>query len=308
MEASIQDIEKRSLGPAKWANLVMGAAGITAAIASNADALMLDGLFSGVNFLAAVLAARVAASVQQKPDALRPFGYEIDEPMYVMFRSLVLTGIILAAMYNAVNKIISYWDGEIIPEVKLDWVVGYVAFMAVICFSMALWHRSNWIKTGRQSDLLKTEKSAAVIDGIISGAAGAAFLAIALLRKTPLTVIVPVSDAIVVLGLAFYMIPQPIRLFTNAYQEVVGASADQETTKKLRDSIDGALADTPFTLLQAALTKVGRSFFAALYIKPEGPISVEELDDIRQKVFLAGQADLSGLRMEVIFTGVMPYK
>ena len=58
MTVNIQLIEKRSLGPARWANLFMGAAGITAALASNANALMLDGLFSGVNFVAAVVAAR----------------------------------------------------------------------------------------------------------------------------------------------------------------------------------------------------------------------------------------------------------
>ena len=77
----MREIEQRSLAIAKWANLFMGAAGITAAIGSHASALMLDGLSSGVNFVAAILAARVAASIEQKPNALRPFGYEIDEAM-----------------------------------------------------------------------------------------------------------------------------------------------------------------------------------------------------------------------------------
>ena len=55
-------------------------------------ALMLDGLFSAVNFVAAIFAARVAKSVRQAPDELRPFGYEIDESVFVMFRGLVLLG------------------------------------------------------------------------------------------------------------------------------------------------------------------------------------------------------------------------
>ncbi|MFV1968717.1 MAG: cation transporter, partial [Pirellulaceae bacterium] len=101
----IESIERRSLKLARWANLFMGAAGVTAALASDARALLLVGLFSGVNFVAAVVAAKVARSVQRKPDVLRPFGYEIDESVYVMFRSLVLTGIILLAALNAGNKI-----------------------------------------------------------------------------------------------------------------------------------------------------------------------------------------------------------
>ena len=35
-----KEVEKRSLGPAKWANLLMGVVGIVTAIASNASALM----------------------------------------------------------------------------------------------------------------------------------------------------------------------------------------------------------------------------------------------------------------------------
>jgi len=41
----------------------------------SASALMLGGLCSGVAFLAAVVAAKVARSVQRRPDVLRPFGY-----------------------------------------------------------------------------------------------------------------------------------------------------------------------------------------------------------------------------------------
>ena len=152
----MREIEQRSLNLAKWANLIMGAAGIVAAIGSHASALMLDGLFSGVNFLAAVLAARVAASIQQKPSSLRPFGYEIDEPMYVMFRSLVLTGVILVAGFGAAGKIIDYIGGASMMEVKLDWVVVYMVFMVVICAFMTFWHHRNWLATGRQSELLKT--------------------------------------------------------------------------------------------------------------------------------------------------------
>jgi hypothetical protein len=70
----------------------MGVAGIAAALASNATAPMLDGLVSGVNFIAVIVATKVSRSVQRKPDVLRPLGYEIDESVYVMFRSLVLTG------------------------------------------------------------------------------------------------------------------------------------------------------------------------------------------------------------------------
>ena len=146
-------IEQRALGRGKWANLFMGVAGVTAGVASNASALMLDGLFSAVNFIAAIFAAWVARRISRAPDSLRPFGYEIEEAVYVMFRALVLIGIILVAAIGAVDKIVLYVSGGEIPPVKLDWVIGYVALMAATCFGLAFWYRRHWLKTGREEDM-----------------------------------------------------------------------------------------------------------------------------------------------------------
>ena len=38
----------------------MGIAGVTAAKLSNSDALLVDGLYSGVNFISAIIAGKVA--------------------------------------------------------------------------------------------------------------------------------------------------------------------------------------------------------------------------------------------------------
>jgi predicted Co/Zn/Cd cation transporter (cation efflux family) len=309
MTANIQLIEKRSLGPARWANLFMGAAGITAALLSNASALMLDGLFSGVNFVAAVVAAKVAQSVSRKPDVLRPFGYEIDEAVYVMFRSLVLTGIIIVAAFNAGNKIFIYVAGGDVAPVKLGWVVGYMVLMITICFSLAAWHHRNWLATGRQSELLKTERTGAVIDGVLSAAAGAAFLLIALLKNTPLAFLVPISDAIVVLGLATYMIWQPLGMFGRALREVVGEAANEETQQRLRAALKGGLNSREFLLLDSAVTRLGRSLFAVAYIQPNQPIDAARLDEIRDQLLEQCRKafDVTPLRMEVIFTARRPF-
>ena len=304
---STHEIERRSLACAKWANLVMGTAGIVAAIASNASALMLDGLFSGVNFLATLFATRVAASIQRKPDAVRPFGYEIDEPIYVMFRSLVLTGIIIVAGFIAIDKIVAYISGVDIAPVKLDWVVGYMILMLTICFALAVWHHYHWVKTQRQSELLKAERSAALIDGVLSAAAGAAFIAIAFMKDTPLSFLVPISDAIVVLGLVLYMIPKPVAMFTQALREVTGESAEPQIVANLHSAVHQELVGKPFDLLQLATTRTGRSLFALAYIRPEQPASATALDSLKDAVLHACQTVHPLLRMEIIFTGRTPY-
>jgi predicted Co/Zn/Cd cation transporter (cation efflux family) len=227
--------------------------------------------------------------------------------MYVMFRSLVLTGIIIVAGFNACDKIVTYLRGGYVPAVKLDWVVAYMLLMMVVCSGLAFWHHRNWLRTGRQSALLKTERSASIIDGILSATAGAAFLAIAMLKQTPLSFLVPISDAVVVMALALYMVPKPIRSFREAVQEVLGESAPGETVERVRTTHVRALTGEPFRLLQVAVTRLGRSLFAVAYVQPESVATAKDLDHFRKVIDRACQANLAPLRMEVIYTSKMPY-
>ena len=48
-----QDFEGQSLETGKWGNLLMAVAGVVAAFLSHSDALLVDGLYSGVKFLSA---------------------------------------------------------------------------------------------------------------------------------------------------------------------------------------------------------------------------------------------------------------
>lgn len=301
--------EAQALRWARWANLFMGVAGIWAAIASNASALMLDGLFSGVNFAAAVVAGKVSQSIRRPPDVLRPFGYEIDEAVYVMFRSLVLVGIILLAVFNALGKVITYASGGEMLPIRLGWVSIYMAVMVVTCFSLAAWHHRNWLATGKRSALLKTERTSALIDGLLSAAAGLAFLSIAMLKNTRLAFLVPISDSLVVLGLASCVIWRPLSMFSQALREVVGEPADPETADRFATTIKRVVEQEPFRYLEGAVTRVGRSLFGVVYLQPHNAVEVHQLDEIRTKLLAACQAIFAPtrIRLEVFYTAKNPF-
>ena len=84
------DIERNSLEVGKWGNLLMAVVGVAAAYMSRSDALLVDGLYSGVNFFSAMIAAWVGASVLQPADRRYPYGYAAYEALYVKFRAMVL--------------------------------------------------------------------------------------------------------------------------------------------------------------------------------------------------------------------------
>ncbi|MCG8587278.1 MAG: cation transporter, partial [Pirellulales bacterium] len=91
-------VERNSLETGRWANLSMAIAGVTAAYASHSDAILVDGLYSGVNFVSALIAARITMSVVRPPNRAYPFGYDAYEALYVKYRSMILIGIMTFAI------------------------------------------------------------------------------------------------------------------------------------------------------------------------------------------------------------------
>ena len=92
--AEARRIEQRSLRFGVGANAVMALAGFSAHVLTGSSALLLDGLYSGVLVGSSLIASRISMNVVRPPDRAWPYGYEGQEALYVLFRSLVLLGVI----------------------------------------------------------------------------------------------------------------------------------------------------------------------------------------------------------------------
>ena len=298
--------ERSSLRMGKGGNLLMAAAGIAAAYASHSDALLVDGLYSGVNFVSAIIAGRVSLVILRPADRHYPFGYDAYEALYVKYRSLVLLGILTYAALGAVSKIITYATGGSVPQLVFGPILVYSVAMVAICFGLAAWHRYNWIRTGRRSELLQTETRAALVDGVISVGAGAGLLSASLLEETPLAFLVPVSDAIIVLILCACVIRKPLQMFLAALREVAGASADEATRAIFRQQVEAVLTGQPMTLLELAVTKLGRTHFVVAYVKPDTSVSGEEADALRAALEQACVQAIPDTKTELVIAATAP--
>jgi predicted Co/Zn/Cd cation transporter (cation efflux family) len=225
----------------------------------------------------------------------------------VTFRSLVLLGIMVFAVSGAVGKIFVYASGGEVPELVFGPILVYSVTMVVICLALAAWHRHNWRRSGRQSELLSTESRAAVVDAVISGGAGGGLLAAGFLRGTALEFIVPVADSIVVLVMCAFIVRQPAMMFLRALREVAGAAVEPAVTEKIRSRLQELLQDRPFALLEIAVTKMGRAYFVVTYVKPDGPIEGEAADALWEELDSTLRDLLGQVRTEIIIAARPPY-
>ena len=299
---SVSKFEKRSFVIARWANLVMAIAGIGTAWLSYADALLVDGLYSGVNFISSLVAAKVGESVMRPSSKSRPFGYFADEAIYINFRALILIGIMLFASLSAISKISAYISGNKTPELIFGFIVIYSLSMVVICLGLAYTHHRNWLKTGKTSDILKTERGAAIIDGAISAGLGIAYALAPLLRGTFLKFLLPVTDSIVVLVLVAIMIKEPVTMFLVALSEIAGKGAKASVVSAIREAVAESADLSEYQIVDIKASKLGRFHLVIVYLNPSHPVSAQVVDQLSLTIKEACTKRIGLIEMEVVLT------
>ena len=299
---SVSKFEKRSFIVARWANLVMGIAGVAAAWLSHADALLVDGLYSGVNFISSLVAAKVGESVMRPLSKSRPFGQYVNEAIYVSFRSMILLGIMVFATVSAISKIIAYLSGNKVPELSFGIIVLYSIAMVAICLVSAYTHHRNWLKTGKRSEILKTECQASIIDASISAGIGVAYALAPLLRSTSLKFLLPVTDSLVVLVLVMIMIKQPVRLFQDSLSEIAGKGAHPSIVSAIRDAVEESASPAEYQIVDIAASKLGRFYLAIVYLNPSYPVSAQMMDQISLAIKDACMKRIGLIEIEVVIT------
>lgn len=292
--------ERRSLTAAKWANLVMAVSGIVAAWLSRSDALMVDGLYSGLGFISSIIAIKVSESVARDPDRRRPFGYEANQSIFVAFRSLSILGVVAFAGFAAIKKLVTYFGGGEVVALVLGPILVYSIAMAVIAFSVAAYHRANLKRSGGTNQILRTEYLNSIMDGGLSIGAGAALLGAPLLSNTLLGFLVPVADSIVVLVLLAIFIRKPAGVLVTAVREVAGEAEDDHTLNRVRKITEQALAGLPFSVIEVTASKLGPRWMVVAYVRPDEPVTGEELDQARDRLSVACDRELGPSRAEIL--------
>ena len=301
-------IERRSLKIGVYASALMAVAGVCVHLISGSYALLLDGLYSAVMVGSGLVAARISRNVVRPPDRAYPYGYDGQEALYVLFRSLLLMGVLSFAAISALSTVIDYAYGEAVSSVRLGPVAWYSIAMVATCWGLAWRHHHDWCRTGRHSQILLTEAKAARLDGLISGMTGLALLGAPLLKGTVLSALIPVTDSLLVLVVSLLVLREPLQGFLTALGQAAGASAETDLIRSTRLALEDLLAGLSCWLLDLTVYQVGRTAFVVVYLNPNQPMDGGAIDLIRDRIQERCQSLLAcPVRTEVILTATPPF-
>ena len=299
--------EQRSLALGLWVSLAIAVLGLLTYVLSGSEAVLLDGLYAGVMAVTSLVAARVGANVVRPPDRGWPFGYEGQEAVYVLLRSLLLLGILSFAGLNAARDLLAWWQGDT-PEAIASGPVGWYGLLGGLSCGALAWaqHRS-WVAGGRCSELLRTESRAALLDTAITGGTGAVLMAAPLLTSTPLAPLVPVADALLVLVLALVVAGEPLHRFRLALRETAGAACEPELIQTTRCGVQTLVEAATAQLLDLSVVKLGRISYVVAYVNPAQAVEASWLDGLRDQLEQRCTTLLGPVRAEVVLTGRPPF-
>ena len=305
--ATARRIEQRSLRFGIGANVVMTLAGFSAHVLTGSAALLLDGLYSAVLVGSSLIASRISRNVVRPPDRAWPYGYEGQEALYVLFRSLVLLGVIGFGVGSSTSSLIDWWRGVPLRPLDLDPVAFYTGAMTGLCALLAWRHQRDWQRTGRVSLLLLTEARNARIDALVTLATGLALLGSPLLLATPLAPLAPITDALLVLLVSLALLREPLLALRDALSQAAGCAADPQILCITRTVLMQERMGLQLQMRDFTVQQLGRTAFVVVYINPLQPQEGAVIDGLRHHIDARCSAELGRpVRSEVILTEKPP--
>ncbi|KPA20057.1 Cation efflux family protein [Shimia sp. SK013] len=291
---TVKKLESRSMTLAMAGSLFMGAAGVLAAILSNSTAILMDGMFSIIALVSALIGRKIGQNAGAAPDRFRPLGYAADEAVFVTFRSLSLIGLILFAAGSAAMNIYNYLNGAPIAQLNYEPMLAYFIVVSVTCFALWRVHKRTWAKTGKVSEILNLESKAAFIDGALTVGTAIGLGIIYFFGDGVLAPIAPIGDSIVVFALCLLAVGQVWRDLGSGMGELLGVTAKPEIYAKVRRALRPSTANLSGAVLDVSVVKLGRTYTVSVYYNPQQPIAAEEVDRLNLEMLANVRAILPG--------------
>lgn len=263
------------------ASVGFGIIAIVWGLAASSQAILLDGIFTPLELVMTWGSIQVSRLVAKGPTARFPFGREALVPLFVGIQAVLLGGGLIYAVAQAVRVILT--GGS---EVAISSLVGYGAVSTVFSLGVGFHLR----RSGKGLGLVEAEAVSWLSGAVSSLVIVLGAILVLLLRGTPLHVIEPFADSVLVIICSVLLFALPIQMLRRAILELQSSSADTELEHRVRIALDKIreLEHLPEPILRTS--KVGNTLsIEAAFVLPAGEGDVDSEDRVRRglRVMLA---------------------
>jgi cation diffusion facilitator family transporter len=269
--------EQQALRVSSYGALSLAVLGIGFAVKSGSEAILLDGLFSGLGFFMALMTIYVSRLVSRPDDAVFQYGYAHFAPLMNVLKSLVMSVLCFFALFSAISTLLAGGQPLIVGI-----AVIYALVATLIGAGLYLYLRKVAEQTA--SVLVSLDAKAARLDMMLSAAVLASFALGWLSLGTAMERYLDYLDPLVVAGLCLLALPIPLKVLWENSREALLLAPDAEVQQAVKDRIAGALEALPVVDHRIRMLKLGNVMAVTLHLRlsEDYPVeSVKQLDRIR---------------------------
>lgn len=257
---------------------IMAFSGIFFGSLANSSAIVLDGTFSLILFLSVFLAKFVQKKSSEPANFIYPHGKWQLDSLYIIFKVLILFGILFYSSVDAIRTIFEYiihTEGEtIIKQGYANWyyLIKFIAFG----ISYAIYYHYEKL-VDFKSQILHLERKSVFIDGIITISI---FLGFRILGRIEL--IAPISDSIILLLLSLFLMREMTHEFKHILQIILGKRIYLE-----RENYYKAMFNVYFYGINFSDVHIqfyGKTVIVSIVSSFEGKLSMEQLCELETEI------------------------
>lgn len=288
------------------ATLVVAAAGVVLGLLSGSFSIMFDGIYSvvdaGMSLLSLIVVKLITsyANAQTLPLRLRErftMGFWHLEPIVLALNGLLLMGVALYALFNAVSSLLE--GGR---DLEFGIAIAYAAITLMVCVTAAtIGHRANR-RIG--SDFIRLDVQAWIMAGGITAALLVAFTVGRAMQGTHLAWVAPFVDPAALAVICLVIIPLPVAGVRQALSDILLV-----TPADLKQHVDEVcerfVKQHGFLTYRAYVAKVGRGRDMEIYfiVPPGSPArQIAEWDALRDELSDTIGGDTPDRWLTIVFT------
>ncbi|CAM3682408.1 Cation transporter [Halomonas casei] len=289
--------ESSTLAFSAFMALLIGCAGITATLASNSQAILLDGLFNLIYFSIALVTIKVSKLASRPDSESYPFGYNYFESLVNLCKGLLILGVSIFALVDAVAALLT--GGR---EISAGIAVLYALFATAVC-SLTAWvmHRSQ---RHVNSPLVSADKLNWMVNSLISAAILMAFCLVVLFEQMGWYTVLPYVDSVLVIAVVILCLGVPVRMASQALRELLNKTPEEAIAEPVRQAVARGLVDIDTVEVRVRMVRPGRMLYVMVHVVlPEtADVSIASQDELRGRIDNEVRRYYAPVVCDVVFT------
>jgi len=302
MLSKTDQIESSALKIGVFINLIMAIAGWVAYSLTGSEALLLDGNFSFISTVTTI-GAIIIIYKKHKRTSVFPYGRYFYESFFTLSKGILILGLIIAALFQNVIKVLSFIDGEPLKKIETGPILIYMTLMVFLCFGLAFLYSFKNKKIHFQSSILSVEAKACKIDGFMTIAVGIALVLSTFVPETSkFSFLLYIGDAIVVILMCLFLFKTPFDVIKEGFIELgVGSVRNQESVKEIETVIHSLLPEG-LQVKSCHISKTGSSHLVLIYAGSTRPmIAMETIIQYRNSIHNKIDTSFPNSEVEIVF-------